>query len=105
MARGKSSSTSWTGESPSGSSSRLASRQQSRKKGQTTWGQADVLKLQKLILWVTEEDALISFSKVTGGGALVIFIKDGKDSTKEYAASEEELDLLLDDLTDTYAPS
>lgn len=91
------------GKSASTSSSRLASRQDRRTKGGVTWHEADPAKIQQLVGLVTENGALVSFSMTSDGGALVVFIKDGADSAKEYAASPEQADYVLDDLIDTYS--
>lgn len=85
------------------SSTRLASRKQSSKKGGLTWGDGDSAKLQELVWRATEHGALVSFSKTSDGGALVLYLKEGHDEAKEYPASEQELDIVMDDLIETYA--
>lgn len=84
-------------------SSRLTSRKQRAKKGQAGWDDCDSQLLQEVIARVVEEGALISFSKTLDGGALVLYIKDGSEETKDYPSSADAIEEALKDIHLTYS--
>lgn len=84
------------------SNSRLASRKAKSKKGQTTFQDVSSQLLQEAITFVVDSESLISFSKTSDGGALVIYVKEGNEESKDYATSPDELDEALTDIALTF---
>lgn len=102
MSKGNGSTAGSKGASAPAGNSRLSSRKNRSKKGQTGWDDIESALLQQMIALVVETGALISFSKTTDGGALVLYVKDGFEEAKEYPASPDELEDVVRDFIETY---
>jgi hypothetical protein len=83
-------------------SSPLKSLGAKKKKGQVTFGDGSPQKIQEMIWRIVDQGGLVSFSKTSDGGALVLYVKDGLDEYKEYAADEDTLDEHLTNLIEAY---
>lgn len=51
---------------------------------------------------VVESGCFIGLARTSDGGALCLFVKDGRDKKSLYAANEDELQLLLEQIRDAY---
>lgn len=67
-----------------------------------TWEAATPALLAGCVAAVSSQGALVSFSKTSDGGALCVYVKDGTQAERLYAASAEEADAHLEELTKLY---
>lgn len=91
-------------ENTSGLAARLAARKKQQSRYGITWQDAHDAKLSQAISSVVDTGSLISFSRTSDGGALVLTILDGTDKTPYYVTTGEEVDELLSWLIEETKP-
>lgn len=84
----------------SGLGAGLAGLKASMRRQGVTWQDTDPNQLMRLVAAIVEEGSLVSFSKTSDGGALVLTVLTNKVPERFYAANADELEALVTSISE-----